>query len=95
VKDKTDLPVSAVRGNTIFARGYAAGVYRLDTISYDFLVDAKKMAWHDRLFWWMLKSEVNAFSIYRVCRSYPVETYADDAINLLDERYDEIRLNER
>jgi hypothetical protein len=87
VKDKTDLPVSAVRGNTIFARGYAAGVYRLDTISYDFLVDAKKMAWHDRLFWWMLKSEVNAFSIYRVCRSYPVETYADDAINLLDERY--------
>jgi hypothetical protein len=86
VKGKLELPVSAVRGNVIFARGRAAGVYRLDTISYEFLVDQKKLAWHDRLFWWMLKAETD-FSIYRVCRSYPAQAYADDAVNLIDKRY--------
>jgi hypothetical protein len=80
------LPVTAVNGNIIFARGQAAAVYRVHTTSFEFLSLDQKNDLHRRLAWWAMKVESD-FSVYRVCREYPVGAYVHDTVSLLDERY--------
>jgi hypothetical protein len=82
----SDLPVQAVSDNIIFARGVAAGVYRVSMTSFEFLSTTQKEQLHAQLAWWMLKAESD-FSIYRVCREYPADAYVDDTVSLIDERF--------
>lgn len=84
--EKREPPVSAVKGNMIFARGAAAGVYRVETSSFEFLSLAEKYALHGHLSRWMIKAETN-FSIYRVCREYSVDDYVRDTVSMIDERH--------
>lgn len=83
---EVDLPTQAINGNLIFARDRVAGVYRLDTVNYGFLSTAEKKALHGRLATWAMKVEAD-FSIYRVCREYPADRYADETVDLIDERF--------
>jgi hypothetical protein len=85
-RSNIDLPVHAINANIIFARGRASAVFRVPTKSFEFLSLAEKHALHGQLAWWMIKVEAD-FSIYRVCREYPVDEYERDASGLLDERF--------
>src|SRR5215207_1160753 len=73
-RDVVDLPINAVNGNLIFGNGRVAAVYRIDTISFEFLSLAEKHKLHGQLAWWMIKAEAD-FSIYRVCREYSADAY--------------------
>jgi hypothetical protein len=85
-KAKVALPVEAVAQNVLIARGLAAAVFRVDSVSYEFLGEMDKKRLWEKLAWWMLKVEAN-FSIYRVCREYPAERYVQDTVSLIDERF--------
>jgi hypothetical protein len=85
-KSDVELPINAINGNLIFGGGRVAAVYRVDTVSYEFLSLTEKQALHGNLALWMIKAEAD-FSVYRVCREYSAEAYARDAMNLLDERF--------
>jgi hypothetical protein len=80
------LPIESIAENVIIARGNAAAVYRVDTMSFEFLSLVQKEQLHARLAWWILKAESD-FSIYRVCREYPADAYVADSVNLIDERF--------
>jgi hypothetical protein len=81
-----DLPLQSVSGNVIVTDGQPAGVYRVDTKSFEFLSDAEKERLWAKLSWWFLQVEAN-FSIYRVCRSYPSERYVANTVSMIDERF--------
>jgi hypothetical protein len=85
-KSDVDLPINAINRNLIFGAGRVAAVYRVNTVSYEFLSLAEKQKLHGNLASWMIKAEAD-FSVYRVCREYSAEAYARDAMNLLDERF--------
>jgi hypothetical protein len=55
----TGLPVETIDGNVIAARGSIASVYRIQTVSFEFLSLAEKVKLYERLAWWILKAEAN------------------------------------
>src|SRR4051795_1887688 len=63
-----------------------AALFRLDTVSYPFLAAADKRESLHRLARFAFAVEAD-FSLWRVCRAYPAEQYADQAMALLDERH--------
>ena len=64
----------------------AAALYRLDTSSYEFLTEQAKTRLHGQLAWFANSVETD-FSLYRVSRGYPAETYVAETAGLVDERY--------
>src|SRR5262249_30137920 len=60
-------------------------LYRLDTVSYPFLAAADKREWLRRMARFAFSAEAD-FSLWRVCRAYPADSYAEQAHALLDER---------
>lgn len=81
------VPIRYARGNVIFGPGgHPASVFRLPSVSYALLPDADKESW----LWTMAGLAFNArsdFSIYRVQRQWPADTYVEQAEDLVDARY--------
>jgi hypothetical protein len=48
-KSDVDLPINAINRNLIFGGGRVAAVYRVDTVSYEFLSLAEKQKLHGNL----------------------------------------------
>ena len=63
-----------------------AALFRLETVSYPFLAAADKREWLRRLARFAFAVEAD-FSLWRVCRAYPAERYAEQAEALLDARH--------
>lgn len=80
------FPLRYVHQNLLIGHGEArAALYRLDTVSYPFLADADKREWLRRMARFAFSAEAD-FSLWRVCRAYPADTYAAQADALLDDR---------
>jgi hypothetical protein len=80
------FPLRYVHQNLLIGHGDAhAALYRLDTVSYPFLAAADKREWLRRMARFAFSAEAD-FSLWRVCRAYPADTYAQQAQPLLDER---------
>jgi hypothetical protein len=81
------FPIRYVRGNVLIGPGGdAAALYRLRMTSYPFLATAEKWALQRRL--QRLAHTVSAdFSLWRVNRFYPAESYVANTALLLDERH--------
>jgi hypothetical protein len=74
------------RGNLLVGRGGEAGaLFRVGMVSYPLLPVSEKWLWQQRLE--RLAHVVGAdFSLWRVQRAYPAETYADELADLVDRR---------
>src|SRR5215208_4254735 len=82
----TGFPLRYVHQNVLVGRGEArAALFRVETVSYPFLAAAEKRAWLGRLARFAFAAEAD-FSLWRVCRAYPAERYAQQAEALLDAR---------
>src|SRR3954468_19544356 len=82
----TRFPLRYAHQNILVGEGDArAALFRVDTVSYPFLAVADKRDWLRRLARFAFAVEAD-FSLWRVCRAYPAETYADQAMALLDDR---------
>jgi hypothetical protein len=82
----TRFPLRYIRQNLVFGRGgETAAVYRIETVSYPFLLAAEKWRQLRRLERWATLVGAD-FSLYRVQRAYPADRYAADAGALLDGR---------
>jgi hypothetical protein len=80
------FPLRYAHQNILVGHGDArAALYRVDTVSYPFLAAADKRAWLGRLARFAFAVEAD-FSLWRVCRSYPADEYAEQAEELLDPR---------
>ncbi|MDA0173399.1 hypothetical protein OJ998_30125 [Solirubrobacter taibaiensis] len=80
------FPLRYAHQNILVGHGDArAALFRVDTVSYPFLANADKREWLRRLARFAFAVEAD-FSIWRVCRAYPADGYADQAMALLDER---------
>jgi hypothetical protein len=81
------VPLRYARGNVLFGRrGEASSLFRLPEVSYALLPDEDKWSW----LWAMASLALRAqtdFSIWRVQRRYPAEQYVAQAVDLVDERY--------
>lgn len=81
------VPIRYSRDNVVFGTdGSIAALYKLPMISYALLPDEDKWTWL-----WALAGlglTINAhMSVYRLCKLWPVESYADQAMGMLDRRY--------
>src|SRR3954454_22570422 len=82
----TRFPLRYAHQNILVGEGDArAALFRLETVSYPFLPVADKREWLRRLARFAFAVEAD-FSLWRVCRAYPAEQYAEQAMALLDER---------
>jgi hypothetical protein len=82
----TRFPLRYAHQNILVGQGDArAALFRVDTISYPFLAAADKREWLRRLARFAFSVEAD-FSLWRVCRAYPADEYAEQAMALLDER---------
>src|SRR3954451_14382535 len=80
------FPLRYVHQNILVGEGDArAALFRVDTVSYPFLAAADKRDWLRRLARFAFAVEAD-FSLWRVCREYPAEGYAESGMALLDER---------
>src|SRR3954462_9113288 len=80
------FPLRSAHPNILVGKGEArAALFRVETVSYPFLAAADKRDWLRRLARFAFAVEAD-FSLWRVCRAYPAEQYADQAMALLDER---------
>ena len=80
------FPLRYVHQNILVGEGDArAALFRVDTVSYPFLAAADKRDWLGRLARFAFSVEAD-FSLWRVCRAYPAERYAQQAEALLDAR---------
>jgi hypothetical protein len=80
------FPLRYVHQNVLLGHGESyAALYRLDTVSYPFLAAADKREWLRRMARFAFSAEAD-FSLWRVCRAYPADTYAEQAQSLLDDR---------
>jgi hypothetical protein len=80
------FPLRYVHQNVLIGHGEAyAALYRLDTVSYPFLAAADKREWLRRMARFAFSAEAD-FSLWRVCRAYPADQYAEQANSLLDDR---------
>ena len=80
------FPLRYAHQNILVGEGDArAALFRVDTVSYPFLAAADKREWLRRLARFAFAVEAD-FSLYRVCRAYPAEGYAEQAMALLDDR---------
>src|SRR3954453_15666917 len=83
----TRFPLRYAHQNILVGDGDArAALFRVDTVSYPFLAVADKREWLQRLARFAFSVEAD-FSLWRVCRDYPAEQYAEQAMALLDERH--------
>ena len=83
----TRFPLRYAHQNILIGEGDArAALFRVDTVSYPFLAAADKREWLRRLARFAFAVEAD-FSLWRVCRAYPAERYAEQAMALLDERH--------
>ena len=82
----TRFPLRYAHQNILVGEGDArAALFRVDTVSYPFLAAADKREWLRRLARFAFAVEAD-FSLWRVCREYPADGYADQAMALLDDR---------
>jgi len=82
----TRFPLRYAHQNILVGQGDArAALFRVDTVSYPFLAVADKREWLRRLARFAFAVEAD-FSLWRVCREYPAQGYADQGMALLDER---------
>ena len=82
----TRFPLRYAHQNILVGHGDArAALFRVDTVSYPFLATADKREWLRRLARFAFAVEAD-FSVWRVCRAYPADRYADQAEALLDPR---------
>src|SRR4051795_5895743 len=82
----TRFPLRYAHQNILVGEGDArAALFRVDTVSYPFLAAADKRDWLRRLARVAFAAEAD-FSLWRVCREYPAEGYAEQGMALLDER---------
>src|SRR5918995_1029878 len=82
----TGFPLRYVHQNILVGQGDArAALFRIDAVSYPFLAAADKRDWLGRLARFAFSVEAD-FSLWRVCRAYPAERYAQQAEALLDAR---------
>ena len=82
----TRFPLRYAHQNILVGHGDdRAALFRVDTVSYPFLAAADKREWLRRLAQFAFAVEAD-FSLWRVCRAYPADGYADQAMALLDER---------
>ena len=82
----TRFPLRYAHENILVGHGDArAALFRVDTVSYPFLAAADKREWLRRLARFAFAVEAD-FSLYRVCRAYPADGYAERAMGLLDAR---------
>src|SRR3954452_17166640 len=82
----TRFPLRYAHQNILVGEGDArAALFRVDTVSYPFLAVADKREWLQRLAGFAFAVEAD-FSLWRVCREYPADGYADQGMALLDER---------
>src|SRR3954454_25158553 len=80
------FPLRYAHQNILVGEGDTrAALFRVDTVSYPFLAAADKREWLRRLARFAFAVEAD-FSLWRVCRAYPADRYADQAMALLDER---------
>jgi len=80
------FPLRYVHQNILVGDGDArAALFRVDTVSYPFLAASDKREWLRRLARFAFSVEAD-FSLWRVCRAYPAERYAEQAEPLLDPR---------
>jgi hypothetical protein len=80
------FPLRYVHQNILVGEDDArAALFRVDTVSYPFLAAADKRDWLGRLARFAFSVEAD-FSLWRVCRAYPAECYAQQAESLLDAR---------
>src|SRR3954451_22653110 len=80
------FPLRYVHQNILVGEGDArAALFRVDTVSYPFLAAADKRDWLRRLARFAFAVEAD-FSLWRVCREYPADGYADQGMALLDDR---------
>ena len=80
------FPLRYAHQNIVVGHGEArAALFRVDTGSYPFLAVADKREWLRRLARFAFAVEAD-FSLWRVCRAYPAERYAEQAEGLLDAR---------
>src|SRR5215213_8681242 len=83
----TRFPLRYAHQNILVGDGdVRAALFRVDTVSYPFLAVADKREWLQRLARFAFSAEAD-FSLWRVCRAYPAERYAEQAMALLDERH--------
>jgi hypothetical protein len=83
----TGFPLRYVHQNILVGQDDArAALFRVDTVSYPFLAAADKREWLRRLARFAFAAEAD-FSLWRVCRAYPAESYAVQAQGMLDERH--------
>jgi hypothetical protein len=82
----TRFPLRYAHQNILVGQGDArAALFRVDSVSYPFLAAADKRDWLRRLARFAFAVEAD-FSLWRVCRAYPAERYAQQAEGLLDPR---------
>src|ERR1044072_5136156 len=83
---RSEWPVKAIHRNILIGHGdtYSA-LYRVPTVSYQWLPAAEKRTWFSRLaqFAYSIESD---FSLYRVNRAYPIARYVEQALHMHDER---------
>src|ERR671917_1660121 len=80
------FPLRYAHQNILVGHGDArAALFRVETVSYPFLAAADKREWLRRLARFAFAVEAD-FSLWRVCRAYPADSYADQAEALLDPR---------
>jgi hypothetical protein len=80
------FPLRYAHQNILVGHGEArAALFRVETVSYPFLAAAEKREWLRRLARFAFAVEAD-FSLWRVCRAYPAERYAQQAEALLDPR---------
>ena len=79
-------------GNLLFGRGNeCAGLYRLGMSSYPFLPVGEKWALQRRL--QRVAHTITAdFSLWRVNRAYPADSYVKHTLGLLDERHQDLQV---
>ena len=82
----TRFPLRYAHQNILVGHGETrAALFRVDAVSYPFLAAADKRDWLGRLARFAFSAEAD-FSLWRVCRAYPAERYAQQAEALLDAR---------
>src|SRR4051812_21409696 len=82
----TRFPLRYAHQNILVGEGDArAALFRVDTVSYPFLAAADKRDWLRRLARFAFAVEAD-FSLWRVCREYPADGYAESGMALLDDR---------
>src|SRR4051812_49511571 len=82
----TRFPLRYAHQNILVGQGDArAALFRVETVSYPFLAVADKREGLQRLARFAFAVEAD-FSLWRVCRAYPVHRYAEQAEPLLDPR---------